>query len=134
MTPLDANAPRKGSGAVLVVDDEPSVRTVTVRALQAFGFETLEAEDGQAALETFRGNQDRVVVVLLDMTMPRMNGEETFAALRAIDPAVRIILMSGFTELDAAGSFAGRAGFIQKPYELATLRDAVREAVDRPRP
>ncbi len=131
VTPKDANAPWKGSGVVLVVDDEPTVRTVTVRALQAFGFETLEAEDGQAGLDVYRENQDRVVAVLLDMTMPRMNGEQAFRALRDLNPDVRVVLMSGFTEQDAAGSFEGRAGFIQKPYELGALREAVRRAIEQ---
>jgi len=126
-----APAPWKGTGAVLVVDDEPTVRAVTVRALRAFGFETLEAEDGQAGVDVYAANRDRIVAVLLDMTMPRLNGEETFRALQAIDPGVRVILMSGFTEQDTTGKFAGLAAFIQKPYELATLREAVRAAVEQ---
>lgn len=134
MAPSEKPAPWTGSGTVLVVDDEPTVRAVTVRALRAFGFDAIEAEDGAAGLELFAANRDRIVAVLLDMTMPRMNGEEAFAELRKLDPNVRIILMSGYTEQDATGRGMGEGltGFIQKPYELSTLRSALQSALQPP--
>lgn len=121
-----------GSGTVLVVDDEPTVRTVTARALKAFGFDVIEAADGVEGVEAFRANRDRIVCVLLDMTMPRMNGEEAYRAITGIDPSAKVVLMSGYTEQDATGRFEGRrlAGFIQKPYELATLRAVIRAAIE----
>jgi signal transduction histidine kinase/CheY-like chemotaxis protein len=122
-----------GSGLVLVVDDEPTVRSVTARALKAFGFEVIEAADGVEGVQQFRERADEVVAVLLDMTMPRMNGEEAFVAIKDIDPSARVILMSGFTEQDATERYSGRglAGFVQKPYELATLREMMRETLQR---
>jgi CheY-like chemotaxis protein len=121
-----------GSGTILVVDDEPTVRTVTARALRAFGFDVIEASDGAEGVEAFREGRGGIACVLLDMTMPRMNGEEAYQAITEIDPAARVILMSGYSEQDATGRFEGRklAGFIQKPYELATLREVVRAAVE----
>jgi CheY-like chemotaxis protein/two-component sensor histidine kinase len=121
----------RGSGTVLVVDDEPSVRAVTARALTSFGFDVLEAADGVEGVETYAANRDRIVCTLLDMTMPRMGGEEAFRAIRSLDPAARVLLMSGFTEQDSLGRFAGLglAGFVQKPYELSALRSAVQAAL-----
>ncbi len=121
----------KGTGTVLVVDDEEIVRAVTRTVLERAGFGVIEAQDGRAALETFRQHRAGIVAVLLDMTMPHLSGEETFRELRQIDPLVRVILTSGYSEQDATGRFAGRglAGFIRKPCTpeemLASLRSAL---------
>lgn len=125
-------APWRGSGLVLVVDDEPTVRAVTIRALRLFGFETIEANDGFEGVESFREHADEIRCVLLDMTMPRMNGEETFIAMKEIRPDARILLMSGYAEQEVADRFKDRglSGFIQKPYELGALRDALQEALE----
>lgn len=128
----DAGRPEgewRGAGLVIVADDEPSVRKVTARALRGMGFEVLEAEDGQAAVELFEQHRDRVVLVLLDMTMPRMNGQAAFRAIRALDPGAKVVLMSGYTEQEAAEQFSegGLAGFLQKPYELRGLQELVRQ-------
>ena len=125
-------APWRGSGTVLVVDDEATVRAVTARALRAFGFETLEAEDGLDGLEMFDRHRDVISAVVLDMTMPRMGGDELFLQIRKRDPAARVILMSGYTEQDAASRFSDGelAAFIQKPFELATLRDTLRRVLE----
>lgn len=124
--------PWRGSGLVIVADDEQSVRAVTARALRAMGFEVLEAEDGAAAVQLFREHQERVALVLLDMTMPRMNGAEAFRAIREADPGARVVMMSGYSEQDATDRLAteGLAGFLQKPYELATLQATVRRVLE----
>lgn len=121
----------RGSGTVLVVDDEPTVRAVTARALRSFGFDVLEAADGLEAVDLFAADPGRIVCVLLDMTMPRMGGEGAFHAIRQIDPNARVLLMSGFTEQDSTERFAGLglAGFIQKPYGLSGLRSAIQAAL-----
>ena len=131
-SPVSApSAAWRGSGTILVVDDEPSVRAVTARALRSFGFDVIEAVDGLEAVDLFAANRDRIACVLLDMTMPRMGGEEAFHAIRHIDPDARVVLMSGFTEQDSTERFAGLglAGFIQKPYELSGLRSAIQAAL-----
>lgn len=129
--PAAARLPWRGSGTVLLVDDEPSVRAVTARALRSFGFDVLEAADGIEGVETFAANHERIVCTLLDITMPRMGGEEALHAIRRIDPGARVLLMSGFSEEEATGRFAGLGitGFVQKPYELSALRAAMQEAV-----
>jgi len=133
--PEEAPAPRdadfRGSGTVLVIDDEPSVRDVARAILERAGFEVLVAASGREGLERFRACADRIVAVLLDMTMPDLAGEEVFAELRSIRPDVPVILSSGYNEQDATRRFApaGLAGFIQKPYLPADLLSKVRAAL-----
>ncbi|MBK6662244.1 MAG: response regulator [Thermoflexaceae bacterium] len=134
-TPV-APAPWRGQGSILVVDDEDTVRMVTSRAVETFGFRALQAQDGLAALEMYRQHGREIACVLLDMTMPRMNGEEAFHAIRDLDPEAVIVLMSGFNEQEATSRFMGETlnGFIQKPYELATLREMLRRVTDAHHP
>lgn len=126
----------RGDGVVLVVDDEPNVRAVTARALKSFGFTVLEAADGREGVERFRtaiADGTEVACVLLDMIMPRLNGDEAMRAIHVLRPGVPVVLLSGYGEHDATAHFAGQAlaGFIQKPYDIATLRDTIRSALDR---
>jgi PAS domain S-box-containing protein len=113
----------RGSGTILVVDDEDTVRTVGRLLLQKAGFSVLTASDGREALERFRDHKSAIVCVLLDLTMPHMDGEETFRELRRIKEDVRVILSSGYNEQEIVGRFVekGLAGFIQKPYKASTL-------------
>ena len=122
----------QGSGTILVVDDEDPLRAVAVKALQLVGFETLEARDGLEALQVFEGNQPRIRLVLMDLTMPRMDGEEAYRALRRSGVLVPVILSSGFTEHDVLQHFRGRgiAGFLQKPYRLQVLLAMIRKALE----
>ena len=92
----------KGAGTVLLVDDEESVRNLGNRMLERLGFKVLIAVDGQQALETFRELHNEIVLVILDLTMPYMDGEETFRELRRIDQKVRVIMSSGYTESEIA--------------------------------
>ncbi len=121
-----------GHGVALLVDDEVMIREVGRMMLERLGFEVVVASDGIEALEVYVTLTGRISVVLLDMTMPRLGGVETFEELRRIDPDIRVILSSGFNEQDATSRFAGSglAGFIQKPYELDQLRDALRMAME----
>jgi PAS domain S-box-containing protein len=124
-----AQAPEiQGPGCVLVVDDEASVRKVATGMLEALGYTVEEAEDGLAAVERFRAHPDRFRFVLLDLTMPRQGGEETFRQMHLLRPAVRVILMSGYSELDAVGRFTGKGltGFVQKPFTLEALVGEIR--------
>ena len=117
-----------GTGTILVVDDEEAVRTVARMALERFGFEVLTADDGPAALEVFTAHADRIVAVLLDLTMPQMSGEEVFQELHRLRPDVPVILSSGFNEQDAVTGppGAGPAAFVQKPYRPLELIDKLR--------
>jgi CheY-like chemotaxis protein len=122
-TPASTSAPWRGSGAMLVVDDEETVRSTTRRMLERMGFEVLLAANGNEALEIFHRDGAKIVGVLLDLTMPQLDGNAAFTELRRLDPEIRVLLMSGFNEQDAVHRFAGKglAGFIQKPFKIDTL-------------
>ena len=121
----------RGSGTVLVIDDEETARGLARHMFERMGFEVLSASDGREGLELFRLNRERIRLVLLDMTMPHMDGEETFRELRRIQVAVRVILTSGYNEQTATSRFAGKglAAFIQKPYRFEQLRSTVRNVL-----
>ncbi len=129
VAPKAGNGPGcAGRGTVLVVDDEAAVLGVTSKMLRRLGLEVLTAGDGVTAVEVFREHQAGISLVLLDLTMPRMNGEEAFSALRKIDPGVRVVLASGYDEHDLATRFSGLglAGSIQKPYTMEKLSTMLR--------
>jgi C4-dicarboxylate-specific signal transduction histidine kinase/ActR/RegA family two-component response regulator len=116
----------KGSGKVLLVDDEETVRGVGTEMLKELGFDVLTACDGRDALEVFKKNLDTRFVIL-DLTMPHMDGEQCFRELHQVKPGVKVIMSSGFNEQEVTQKFVGKglAGFIQKPYKLSVLRDAI---------
>ena len=117
----------KGSATVLVVDDEEAVRQAVTSILDSAGYLVLLASNGLEAMELFEEAAEHIDLVLLDMTMPVMDGEETLIALRAVDPDVKVLLTSGYMEGDAMGRFGdvGQVDFIQKPYQPATLMQKV---------
>ncbi len=121
----------RGSGIVLVIDDEPQVRTVARRMLEWFGFEVVEATGGRDGIEKFRARSAEVSLVLLDMMMPELNGEDVFRELRAIRPDVRVLLSSGYTEDEARERFRaeGLAGMVEKPYTTAQLAARIAKAL-----
>ncbi len=120
-TPRDTHW--RGTGRVLVVDDEASVRSVTRALLQRRGFEVTDVAHGLAALDAFRTHPDDYSLVLLDLTMPGLGGEDTFRALRELRPNLRVVLMSGYNEHEVTRLFVGRglAGFLQKPFRADEL-------------
>ncbi|MHB1461772.1 MAG: PAS domain S-box protein [Armatimonadota bacterium] len=115
----------RGNGTVLLVDDEESIREVGRQMLIHIGFDVLTASDGREAIEVYRGFQQQISLVLLDMTMPDLDGVDTFRALRRIDPKVKVVISSGYAEKDVELKFAAEHvdGFIAKPYTLAELRE-----------
>ncbi len=130
----EADAGWRGSGAILVVDDEASVRQVARLSLERRGFAVLEACDGVEGVSLFAERQAEIAAVILDMTMPRMGGEEAFERIRSLRADVPVLLSSGFNEQDAVGRAVGLglAGFIQKPYRPSELLAKVREIVGAP--
>ena len=122
----------RGEGTVLLVDDEETIRALGKRMLERMGFEVLTAEDGREAVELYRTHREDIRIVLLDLTMPHMDGEETFRTLRGMDPGVRVVLSSGYTEHDVVARFAGKglAGFMPKPYTLKGLKERLRAVLD----
>ncbi|MBJ6726351.1 LytS/YhcK type 5TM receptor domain-containing protein [Geomesophilobacter sediminis] len=116
----------RGSGTVLLVDDEETVRAIGSEMLREMGFDVVTANDGRAAVDVFRSRND-IAFVILDLTMPHMDGEQCFRELRALNPKVKVIMSSGFGELEVTQKFVGKglAGFVQKPYKFTALRDCI---------
>ncbi|MCC7163189.1 MAG: response regulator [Anaerolineae bacterium] len=129
-TPSDS-LQAKGNGTVLVIDDEEVVRNVTKRMLARLGYTPLLAEDGPAGVEMYQKFKDAIVCVLLDMTMPRMSGEETLGHLKRIKPDARVLLMSGYSEQEAGNRFNGKgvSAFMQKPYTPQDLQEKLDEVL-----
>jgi CheY-like chemotaxis protein len=117
---------------VLVVDDDESIRTVAAMMLEDAGYKTLQAADGIEGLEVFKAHHDEIDCVLLDMTMPRMGGEETFTEMRRIRPDIRVVLSSGYNQQTVTQHFTekGLAGFVQKPYSPEHLLHALGNALN----
>ncbi|HUW62651.1 MAG TPA: response regulator, partial [Candidatus Bathyarchaeia archaeon] len=122
----------QGQGLVLLVDDEETVRTVGRQMLERAGFDVLLAEDGCQALDIFGQRPNDITCVLLDLTMPNMDGEETFRELRQVKNDIRVILSSGYNEQEAVNRFthSGLAGFIQKPYQYTSLIQKLQQVLE----
>ncbi len=118
-------------GTVLIVDDEPTVLDVGEQILQRAGMATLTACDGIEALNIFKEQYMEIDCVILDLTMPHMDGQETFRELRRIRKDVRVLLSSGYNQQEVTQRFVGKglAGFIQKPYRAASLIEAVKSVL-----
>jgi len=119
---------------ILVVDDEPKVRQVFGQMLARAGLEVTLASDGQEAIDLFRENADTIDCVLLDLSMPKLDGEEVFRELQRIRSDVRVVLSSGFTEQEILDRFrgAGLAGTVQKPARMESLLARIGEALGLP--
>jgi len=113
-----------GSGTILLVDDEESVLTVRRRMLEKMGFEVLPASDGREALDIFTRAVDSIDCVIMDLTMPQLDGEQAFKEMRRICSNVKVVLSSGYSEQDVNQRFLseGLAGFIPKPYAYLDLQ------------
>ncbi|MEM7584833.1 MAG: transporter substrate-binding domain-containing protein [Acidobacteriota bacterium] len=120
-------------GTILVVDDEEMVQTIARRVLERAGYKVLTAGDGEEGYEVFRRHAQEISLVLLDVTMPRMDGDEAYRRMRSFRSDLRVLLTSGYNEHEATQQLAGRglAGFIQKPYAPAALLRKVREALEQ---
>jgi two-component system, cell cycle sensor histidine kinase and response regulator CckA len=121
-----------GSGTILLVDDEESIRSLGRVMLERMGFSVYSAADGREAVDIFRKNRDRIICVLLDLTMPNMGGEETFRELRIIRSDIPIIISSGYNEDEVKSRFTGMnlSGFIQKPYHMNALMAALKKVIE----
>ncbi|MDX6766536.1 MAG: response regulator [Candidatus Methylacidiphilales bacterium] len=120
-----------GEGKVLLVDDEETIRSMVGRLFERWGFTCLMAIDGRDAVEKFRIHGASIRLVLMDLTMPHMDGEEAFRSMRTLNPGVAVILMSGYNEQEAINRFTGKglAGFVQKPFLPKQLEEIVRKVL-----
>jgi PAS domain S-box-containing protein len=123
----------RGAGIVLVIDDEAVVRRTAKASLVQYGYSVVLAENGLEGVARFREMAERIALVLLDMTMPVMGGEEALRQLRLLNPNVPIILSSGYNEVETIRRFTGKglAGFIQKPYTSTQLAKTVKDVLNR---
>jgi signal transduction histidine kinase/CheY-like chemotaxis protein len=128
---VPAAAPWRSDATVLVVDDDPAVAKVAARTLATVGLRVIVARDGRQALALHREQRGAIALVLLDMNMPGLAGDEVFRALRAERPDLPIVLSSGYPEQEALArlSDAGPLVFVQKPYRTQALLARVREAL-----
>ncbi|BHH86172.1 hypothetical protein LA52FAK_44610 [Desulforhopalus sp. 52FAK] len=120
----------KGSGRILVVDDEEVMRITAKAVLEDLGYEVILAKNGQQAVDTFK-HQKGIDLVLLDMVMPVMNGRDCFYKLQEINPQVRVVLSSGFTREEDLKEMrqSGLKGFIRKPYRSVNLSQVIHDVL-----
>lgn len=122
-----------GSGTILVVDDEETVRGVAKMTLEEFGFKVVTAVDGLDGVAKYQEHQDVIDLVLLDMTMPRMDGASAFKEMRTVRDDIYVLLSSGYNEHEAAAQLLeeGHTGFLKKPYSPLTLVELVRDMIGK---
>jgi two-component system, cell cycle sensor histidine kinase and response regulator CckA len=127
-TPIHTEA-----GVVLLVDDEPTIRAVLSQGLENAGFKVIEAVDGVDGFGAFVRHRSSISVVLLDLTMPRMNGDEVFEEIHKVAPEVPVILMSGYSQSEATQALAdkGLAAFLSKPCSIKEALAVVHKALGR---
>lgn len=119
-------------GTVLLADDDESIVALGQRTLKRLGFDTIAVSDGASAVEAFREHATEIDCVILDLTMPQMNGAEAFREIRRINPDAKVILCSGYDEVEVTRKFAGEGlnGFLHKPYTLDDLKRTLLAALD----
>ncbi len=127
----DETTPWRDTGLILVVDDEESVRNLACQMLEQFGFTVLMAANGYEGIERLADLGDRIRLVLLDMTMPHLDGAETFIEMQHIHPDVRVVLMSGYNEQTTLDRFAGQGlvEFLRKPFRSKDLAAVVQKGL-----
>jgi two-component system cell cycle sensor histidine kinase/response regulator CckA len=127
--PVESDVTRVES--ILVVDDEESFRNVVVRQLRSAGFKTIEARDGSEAVKQYAEHRGEITAVLLDLVMPNTSGGETLAMLRYYDPALPVVVTSGYSELDALSlrETERGVGFLGKPFTAAALTTELRRVI-----
>ena len=122
---------KRGSETILLVDDEQMMLDIGRDLLQTMGYRVITARDGEEAVEVYRGRSEEIDLVLLDIVMPKMGGGQAFDCIRAINPAVKVLLLSGFSIDGEATQILSRGcnGFIQKPFNLEQLSRSVKSVL-----
>jgi PAS domain S-box-containing protein len=133
---LAAPAVPGGNGElILVIDDEPSLLTITKEALECFGYRALTAADGAEAVAAFSAHRQEIRAVITDMIMPNMDGPATIRVLRKLDPSLPIIASSGIMDPGKVRELTGMddLSFLEKPYSADTLRHSIHSVLQRVR-
>jgi two-component system cell cycle sensor histidine kinase/response regulator CckA len=128
-----AEALIKGTGTVLLVEDEESVLSVGRELLEAMGYKVLLARDGDEAVQVYSKNWDHIDIVVLDMVMPNMGGGEAYDRMKEINPEIKALLSSGFSINGEASEILARGctGFIQKPFTMKELSKKIGEILEK---
>ena len=122
---------KESSKTILVIEDEDMVRDMAVKALKSFGYNTLEAYDGEIGLGIYKKNYRLIDAVLLDIIMPKMSGTQTFKQMLKINPNVKVIIASGHvTNQDQKKMFAKACAYLDKPYQIMELKHALQSILD----
>ena len=118
----------QGTEMILMIDDEDLVLDVGEKFLRFMGYQVLTAKDGEKAIEIYRNHKDKIDLVILDLVMPKMQGEKVFERLREISPDVKILFASGYSLEGEASQVMERGanGFIQKPFDMKQLSQSIR--------
>lgn len=121
----------RGEGTVFFIDDEEDMRAMVERVLTYYGYKVILASDGFEALELFSQQHAQINLVFMDMTMPRLNGLETFIAMRQLDPSIPIVMTSGYSEINLSETWSelGMNGFLRKPCDLQTLLLTIKDTI-----
>ena len=126
---------KSGNGRVLVVDDEPDIRKIVRMTLDKAGYQTLEAEDGEKAIEVINTGENRLMldVMICDIRMPKINGVEAIAYFQKEYPRVPLIVLTGFPDTEMAASFLrqGVVDYLVKPVEGEKLKATVARAMEQ---
>jgi PAS domain S-box-containing protein len=132
LPPRSASGEWQGHGVLLVVDDEPGARAVARALAENLGFQVIEAADGLEAVALFDLRHSEITAVLMDLTMPHMDGRQAFLRMQEVDAAIPVVLTSGYSEQDVLTDFLGKglAGFLPKPYQSSQFLAAIRQAVE----
>ena len=122
-----ANAPVRGTGHVLVVDDEESVRDFVRTSLQNLGYTVSACSDGAAGVDHYREHHQEIDLVIMDLIMPKMNGQDAFREMKKVNPNVRILVSSGFSHTQATHQMLdeGALALLNKPFQITELSEAV---------
>jgi two-component system cell cycle sensor histidine kinase/response regulator CckA len=123
---------KRGSETILLVDDEQTIVDVGKEILSKLGYKVLSAGGGQEALDVFKGNKDKIDMVILDMIMPVMSGSEVYKRIQQISPDMKVLLSSGYSIDGEATEILKRGcnGFIQKPFSIKELSIKIREILE----
>ncbi len=122
----------RGTGTILVVDDEEVILTITEKLLNILGYSVLRAGSAREAITIYEEYMEKIDLVILDMTMPEVGGRETFFRLKSINPDVKVLISSGYGKDSYISDLLneGCKGFIQKPFDLESLSSSVREILE----
>ena len=122
----------RGDGLILIVDDEANARAVARGMAENLGFQVMEAADGKEAVSLFELRHMEIRMVLMDLTMPHMDGRQAFLSMHEMDPRVPVVLTSGYSEQEVLSDFLGRglSGFLAKPYQSIQFEEVIKRAIE----